>query len=232
MCRNARTQGFCDVPGFRPFSPYRGVPYSGTEPSEPVERAGRKENSRTVLTMMATCVECDQTFTAKRPNASCCSPPCRKAKSRRSGRMRSVGNARETRSTMDRASAPGPASEGPGVTDNRGGHLTLILRPHIEHRNGWRFHLDRFDAYLNGELILTSRQPWYDAARELLRRGYPATHCSPCDTLARTTIALCPSRSGTSRSGRSRTPTAAGSNASAGSPCRNISSSDDAERCG
>ena len=74
---------------------------------------------------------------------------------------------------MDRASAPGPASEGPGVTDNRGGHLTLILRPHIEHRNGWRFHLDRFDAYLNGELILTSRQPWYDAARELLRRGYP-----------------------------------------------------------
>ena len=74
---------------------------------------------------------------------------------------------------MDRASAPGPASEGPGVTDNRCGHLTLILRPHIEHRNGWRFHLDRFDAYLNGELILTSRQPWYDAARELLRRGYP-----------------------------------------------------------
>jgi hypothetical protein len=22
-------------------------------------------------------------------------------------------------------------------------------------------HLDRFDAYLDGELILTSRQPWY-----------------------------------------------------------------------
>ncbi|HEX6111073.1 MAG TPA: hypothetical protein VFZ10_02120 [Geminicoccaceae bacterium] len=34
-------------------------------------------------------------------------------------------------------------------------------------------HLDRFDAYLNGELILTSRQPWLDGARELLRRGYP-----------------------------------------------------------
>jgi hypothetical protein len=49
----------------------------------------------------------------------------------------------------------------------------MILRPHIEERNGCRFHLDRFDAYLNGELILTSRQPWYDAARELVRRGYP-----------------------------------------------------------
>ena len=74
---------------------------------------------------------------------------------------------------MDRAWTPAPSSEGLGVTDNRGGHLTLILCPHIEERNGCRFHLDRFDACLNGELILTSRQPWYDAARELLRRGYP-----------------------------------------------------------
>ena len=52
-------------------------------------------------------------------------------------------------------------------------HLTLIVRPHIDYRNGCRFHLDRFDVRLNGQLILTSRQPWYDAARELLRRGYP-----------------------------------------------------------
>ena len=74
---------------------------------------------------------------------------------------------------MDRASTPAPASDGLGVTDNRAGHLTLIVRPHIEHRNGCRFHLDRFDVYLDGELILTSRQPWYDGARELLRRGYP-----------------------------------------------------------
>ena len=123
--------------------------------------------------MMATCVECDETFPAKRMDARCCSPPCRQAKSRRSGRMCAVRNARETASTMDRAWAPRSSSAGPGVTDNRGGHLTLILRPHIEQRNGCRFHLDRFNACLNGELILISRQPWYGAARELLRRGYP-----------------------------------------------------------
>jgi hypothetical protein len=74
---------------------------------------------------------------------------------------------------MDRAWAPAASSAGLAVTDNRSGHLTLVLRPHIEERGGKRFHLDRFDAYLNGELILTSRQPWYDGARELLRRGYP-----------------------------------------------------------
>ena len=123
--------------------------------------------------MMATCAECDETFPAKRTDAQCCSPRCRQANFRRSVRMRTVGNARETPATMDQAGMPGPASEGPGVTDNRGGHLTLSLRPHIEHRNGCRFHLDRFDAFLNGEPILTSRQPWYDGARELLRRGYP-----------------------------------------------------------
>ena len=50
----------------------------------------------------------------------------------------------------------------------------MIVRPHIEERNGCRFHLDRFDLYLDGELILTSRQPWHDGARELLRRGYPS----------------------------------------------------------
>ena len=69
---------------------------------------------------------------------------------------------------------PAPSSGELGVTDNRDGHLTLIVRPHIEHRNGCRFHLDRFDVYLDGELILISRQPWYGAARELLRRGYPS----------------------------------------------------------
>jgi hypothetical protein len=74
---------------------------------------------------------------------------------------------------MDRALALEPSSAGLAVTDSRDSHLTLILRPHIEQRNGCRFHLDRFDACLNGELILTSRQPWYDRARELLRRGYP-----------------------------------------------------------
>jgi hypothetical protein len=58
-------------------------------------------------------------------------------------------------------------------TDKRDRYLTLILRAHLEQRNGCRFHLDRFDAYLNGQRILTSRQPWYGGARELLRRGYP-----------------------------------------------------------
>jgi hypothetical protein len=74
---------------------------------------------------------------------------------------------------MDRASAPASSSAGLDVTDNRSAPLTLVLNPHIEERNGCPFHLDRFDAYLDGELILTSRQPWHDGARELLRRGYP-----------------------------------------------------------
>ena len=86
---------------------------------------------------MATCAECDETFPAKRLDARCCSPRCRQAKSRRSGRMRTVGNAPEALSMMDRASAPAPTSEGLGVTDNRDGYLTLILKPHIEEpRNG------------------------------------------------------------------------------------------------
>ena len=74
---------------------------------------------------------------------------------------------------MDRASAPRSSSPRPDVTDKRSDHLTLILRPHVDERSGGRFHLDRFDAYLDGELILISRQPWYDGARALLSRGYP-----------------------------------------------------------
>jgi hypothetical protein len=74
---------------------------------------------------------------------------------------------------MDRALALPSSSGGLDVTDNQSARLTLILYPHIEERAGCRFHLDRFDVYLSHELILTSRQPWYDGARELLRRGYP-----------------------------------------------------------
>jgi hypothetical protein len=48
----------------------------------------------------------------------------------------------------------------------------LTLKPHIE-RGG--YHLDRFDAYLDGELIVTSRQPLYDGARKLLDRGFAPT---------------------------------------------------------
>jgi len=73
---------------------------------------------------------------------------------------------------MDRAWAPELSSAGLGVTDKRTNSLTLMLRPRIEERGGCRFHLDRFEAYLDGELILTSRQPWYDGARALLGRGY------------------------------------------------------------
>ena len=47
--------------------------------------------------------------------------------------------------------------------------LTLILRPHRE-RGG--YHLDRFRAYLDGAHIITSRQPLYDGARELLKLGH------------------------------------------------------------
>jgi hypothetical protein len=124
--------------------------------------------------MIATCVECGDIFPAKRVDAACCSPRCRKTKSRRSERKRPLRNARETPSTIDRAGAPAGTSAGLNVTDNLSNLLTLILRPHVEERGNNRFHLDRFDAHLDGELILTSRQPWYAGARELLRRGYPS----------------------------------------------------------
>ena len=77
-------------------------------------------------------------------------------------------------STMDAAWAPMSSSAGPDVTDRRSEHLTLILRSHIEKRGSCRFHLDRFEAYLDGNLVVISRQPRFDGARELLRRGYPS----------------------------------------------------------
>jgi hypothetical protein len=46
--------------------------------------------------------------------------------------------------------------------------IVLILHPHIEPGG---YHLDKFDAYLDDELILTSRSPLYSGARELLKRG-------------------------------------------------------------
>jgi hypothetical protein len=46
--------------------------------------------------------------------------------------------------------------------------VVLILHPHIEPGG---YHLDKFDAYLDDELILTSRSPLYSGARELLKRG-------------------------------------------------------------
>ena len=33
-------------------------------------------------------------------------------------------------------------------------------------------HADKFDAYPDGHYIVTSREPLFDGARELLRRGY------------------------------------------------------------
>jgi hypothetical protein len=75
--------------------------------------------------------------------------------------------------TMERALALPSSSGGLDVTDHRRARLTLILHPHVEERSGGRFHLDRFDAHLDGELILTSRQPLYDGARALLSRGHP-----------------------------------------------------------
>ena len=33
-------------------------------------------------------------------------------------------------------------------------------------------HADKFDAYVDGHYIVTSREPLLDGARELLRRGY------------------------------------------------------------
>ena len=37
---------------------------------------------------------------------------------------------------------------------------------------GWLIHIDKFEAWLDGELLCVSRQPRLDGARELLRRGY------------------------------------------------------------
>jgi hypothetical protein len=47
--------------------------------------------------------------------------------------------------------------------------LAVVLRPHTE-RDGCR--LDRFDAYLDGELICTSRSGWHQPARKLLELGH------------------------------------------------------------
>jgi len=48
--------------------------------------------------------------------------------------------------------------------------LRLIVTPH---REAGGFHVDRFEARLDGELIVTSRRPLYDGARALLERGHP-----------------------------------------------------------
>jgi hypothetical protein len=47
--------------------------------------------------------------------------------------------------------------------------LALTLRAHIE-RDGC--HHERFDAYLDDELISTSRSGWHDPARKLLELGH------------------------------------------------------------
>jgi hypothetical protein len=47
--------------------------------------------------------------------------------------------------------------------------LAVVLRSHTE-RDGCR--LDRFDAYLDGELICTSRSGWHQPARRLLELGH------------------------------------------------------------
>jgi hypothetical protein len=73
---------------------------------------------------------------------------------------------------MDRAWTPTSRPVEIDVTYNRSNLLTLILRPHMQERGARRFHLDRFGAYLDSVLLLTSRQPWHDGARELFRGGY------------------------------------------------------------
>ena len=51
--------------------------------------------------------------------------------------------------------------------------ITLVTKPHLQRRDaGQLVHIDKFEAWLDGELIVTSKQPRLDAARELLRRGY------------------------------------------------------------
>ena len=60
------------------------------------------------------------------------------------------------------------------MNDRRPSFVRLIIRPH-PHRIGAKI-ADRFDAFLDGEFICTSREPLFDGARELLARGYdPST---------------------------------------------------------
>ena len=67
--------------------------------------------------------------------------------------------------------AAGPLLPENGMLDSgtSSAPLRLIAHPHLE-RGG--YHLDRFDACLDGELITTSRQPLLDGARALLARGF------------------------------------------------------------
>ena len=51
--------------------------------------------------------------------------------------------------------------------------ITLVTKPHMQRRAaGQLVHIDKFEAWLDGELICVSRQPRLDGARELLRRGH------------------------------------------------------------
>jgi hypothetical protein len=63
-----------------------------------------------------------------------------------------------------------PGAAGSSSSDVATAVVTLTLRPHLE-RGG--YHTDRFDCCLDDALIVTSRQPRHDAARELLARGFP-----------------------------------------------------------
>ena len=54
-----------------------------------------------------------------------------------------------------------------------GAIIRLVTKLHMQRRGaGQLVHVDRFEAWLDGELICISRQPRLDGARELLRRGY------------------------------------------------------------
>ena len=51
--------------------------------------------------------------------------------------------------------------------------ITLTTKPHLQRRAaGQLVHVDKFEGWLDGELIVVSKQPRLDGARELLRRGY------------------------------------------------------------
>ena len=48
--------------------------------------------------------------------------------------------------------------------------LRLIVRPSLADTGERKS--DLFDAYLDGEFVVRSKQPLFDGARELKRRGY------------------------------------------------------------
>ena len=58
--------------------------------------------------------------------------------------------------------------------NDEGEVIRLLTRPHLQTSPTGtpNIHIDKFEAWFDGELIVVSKQPRLDGARELLRRGH------------------------------------------------------------